>query len=231
MILLAKDLFGGNYKLALQCTSEAWRMEQGGNQWSYWDSFITFFRDIAKLPVDYSKYSYWEIGSLHGGRRIMHEEFCIISDRPEVLLVDDQNRPHCENGPFCKWRDGTATYAWHGVYVPEKWIMDKSTITPEIALKHENVELRRAACEIVGWDRILSELDAKTLDKDEDPEIGELVEVTIPDIGKEKFIRVTCGTGRRFAIPVPPETKTALEGNAWTYDIPTDLLKMKEFRT
>jgi hypothetical protein len=122
-------------------------------------------------------------------------------------------------------------YAWHGVYVPEKWIMDKSTVTPEMALKHENTEMRRAACEIVGWDRILTELNAKTLDKDEDPEIGELVEVTIPDIGKEKFIRVTCGTGRRFAIPVPPETKTALEGNAWTYDIPTDLLKMKEFRT
>jgi hypothetical protein len=43
--------------------------------------------------------------------------------------------------------------------------------------------------------------------------------VDIPDIGREHYLRVKCGTGRGFAIPVPPECKTALEANAWTYGL------------
>lgn len=57
------------------------------------------------------------------------------------------------------------------------------------------------------------------------------MEVKLPDSGKERFIRVRCGTGREFAIPVPPDTQTALAGNAWTYGIDNDLLKLKEYRT
>ncbi len=92
-------------------------------------------------------------------------------------------------------------------------------MTPAIALTWKNIEQRRCACEILGWINILKELKAKTIEKDEDPQIGELVEVTIPDIGKEKFLRVECGTGREFAMPVPPEMKTALEANAWTWGL------------
>jgi hypothetical protein len=77
------------------------------------------------------------------------------------------------------------------------------------------MELRRAACEILGWTRILQELGARTIDEDGDPEIGTLVHVTLPDVGPARFVRVRCGTGREFAVCVPPTTKTALEGQAW----------------
>lgn len=82
-----------------------------------------------------------------------------------------------------------------------------------------NMEQRRAACEMIGWDKILHELKAKTIDRDDDPEIGELVEVELPESGKERFLRVRCGTGRRFALCVPREMKTALEANAWTWNL------------
>jgi hypothetical protein len=62
-----------------------------------------------------------------------------------------------------------------------------------------------ASTSIIGWERVLSELGAKTIDKDEDPMIGELVEVTIPDVGKEKFLRVLCGTGRDWYFPEEAE--------------------------
>ena len=65
---------------------------------------------------------------------------------------------------------------------------------------------------------MLRELKAKTIEKDEDPTIGELVEVTIEG-GRERFLRVLCGTGREFALPVPPDMQTALQANAWTYGI------------
>jgi len=72
---------------------------------------------------------------------------------------------------------------------------------------------------MVGWETILNELKAVTIDKNDDPEIGELLCVDIPGIGKEKFLRVTCGTGRQFTLPVPPEMKTALQANAWTWGL------------
>jgi hypothetical protein len=57
------------------------------------------------------------------------------------------------------------------------------------------------------------------IDEDADEMIGTLLEVDIPDIGKEKFLFVKCGTGRNFALPVPPDMKTALEANAWSYGL------------
>lgn len=146
----------------------------------------------------------------------MHEEFCIVSDFPEIILKDEENRPHCENGPSHRWRDGWELYHWHGTQVPEEWIKGRDSLTPEIALKQENMELRRAACEILGWDKILTALKAKVIDEDPDPEIGTLVEVQLPDLpNRAKFLRVRCGTGRQFAIGVPPAMTKALDAQAW----------------
>jgi len=61
----------------------------------------------------------WEECVVHGGFRVLHEDFCMVSDFPEILLKDEQNRPHCENGPSHKWRDGWSLYHWHGVSIPE----------------------------------------------------------------------------------------------------------------
>ena len=138
-------------KFGLDCAYNADRMRQGGNQWSAWDCFITFFKDVVKLPIDYSKYEYWEMGAIHGGPRIMHPDFCIISDRPEILLVDEQNRPHCDNGPFCKWRDGTALYSIHGVRVPQWVVENPELITPEEILSEPNAEVRRVMAERFGF--------------------------------------------------------------------------------
>ena len=205
-------------KFGLECAISANNMYQGGNQWSASDAFITFFRYIAKLDIYYSNYDGWEKLAMHSGPRIIHPEFCIISDRPEVLKVDEHNRPHCENGPFCKWRDGSALFAWHGVRVPEYWIMDRHLLTAKEALQWPNLEERRAACEIIGWAKILKELNSKTIDKDPNPMIGELVEVELPDAGKERFLRVLCGTGREFALCVTNfKYNTARECNAATY--------------
>jgi len=57
------------------------------------------------------------------------------------------------------------------------------------------------------------------------------LEVDIPDIGKERFLKVQCGTGRHFILPVPPDTKTALDGNSWTFDIKPEELLNLEVRT
>ena len=204
----------------LKCAQEAWRMYQGGNFWSGWDSFLSFFKDVVKLDIDYSKYKYWQMASEHGSYRIMHHEFCIVSDRPRVLKVDDQNRPHCETGPYIQWADGMGLFAWHGTMIPKEWILDKKSITPEIALKWENAEQRRCAMEIIGWNNMLTLMGAKLIDKDEDDTVGQLYEVNHTALGgKCKFLRMYCPTGRWFAEPVPPEMKTALQANSWGWGL------------
>jgi len=45
-------------------------------------------------------------------------------------------------------------------------------------------------------ENILAELKSKVIDKDDDPEIGTLLECEIPDSGKERFLQVQCGTKR-----------------------------------
>lgn len=195
-----------------------------------WLSYYEYFKDVcgiqdcAKLDglIEYSK---------HAGWASVYEDVVVIQDRPEHILFDDQGRVHSETDAAIKYRDGTGVYMWHGVRVPAEWITDKSKLSAKTALTWPNIEERRAACEIVGWAQVLRELDAKTIDVDDDPMIGTLVEVVIPDVGREKFLKVVCGTGREFALPVPPNMTTALDANAWTYDLDGDTLRKLEVRT
>lgn len=200
--------------------------------WAGWCAYIAGMRDVLGLDLpEYKKFKFYEDAARHGGFRVMHEEFCIVSDFPEIIKKDEQNRPHCENGPSHKWRDGWSLYHWHGVSIPSEWIEDKKSLTAKIALTWENIEQRRAACEIVGWAKIMEELDAKVIDADGDPEIGTLLEVELPDSGKERFLKVQCGTGREFALPVPREMKTAIQASAWTYGIDNLQTYKPEVRT
>jgi hypothetical protein len=198
---------------------------------SGWLSFYDFFGEAVGLNT--------KNGKLHGlmelaksaGWALPHREMCFVSERHNILRRDDLGRLHCENGPACAYPDGWSIFAWHGTRIPAEWIMDRKSLTPEIALKWENMEQRRAACEILGWDSILSQLKAKVINEDDDPQIGILVEVTIPDIGKEKFLRVLCGTGRWFALPVPKEMKTALDAQSWTWGLDKKSFVKPEIRT
>ena len=205
---------------------------QGGAYWAQYDSYLTAMRDILGLRLkEHENYKYWEEAAIHGTFRVMHEKFCIVSDFPEMLKIDDQNRAHGQDGPSHRWRDGWSLYHWHGVAVPEHWIIKKETLTAKEAMTWVNIEQRRAAIEIVGWANVLEQLDAKIINEDGDPEIGTLVEVNLPDLGRERFLKVKCGTGRIFAIPVPPDTKTALEGQAWTFGVELKDFTVPEVRT
>jgi hypothetical protein len=194
-------------------------MYQGGNMWSAYECYLTAFRDVLGLVLpEHEKYRAWEACAIEGGFRIVHEEFCIVSDRPEILKVDAENRPHCESGPSHRWRDGWSLFFWHGVSIPGEWVTGNPPTAKE-ALTWPNIEQRRAACEIVGWAKLMEQLDARVIDSNENDEIGTLLEAQIPDSGRERFLRVRCGTGRSFVLPVPPDMQSALQANAWTYGL------------
>jgi hypothetical protein len=147
-----------------------------------------------------------------------HKNVLAISDRPLRISRDENGRLHHSEKFAIEYRDGWGFCSWHGVTVPAAWIIDKS-LTPAQALKHQNIEQRRAACEILGWAQILDRLNARVIDRNASDQIGVLVEVDLPDSGTERFLDVRCGTGRRFVIPVPREMATAHQASAWTYGL------------
>ena len=208
----------------LQCAAFAWKMWQGGNQWSGYDSYLSFFRHVAGLPLDYSKWDAWEILSLHSGPRIVHDDFCMISDRPSLLTVDEQSRPHADAGPFCRWRDGTALYSVHGTRVPA-WIIEQTDRLTVAAIDAEqNAEVRRVMMERYGLPRYLRDAGAARIDHDE--RWGTLYRREIADDEPLVMIEVINrspepdGSFRHYTLRVPPTCTTALEAVAWTFDIP-----------
>ena len=161
-----------------------------------------------------------------------YEGICFVSEKPMQVNWDGEVL-HSETGPAVLYEDGYAVYSWRGTGIPSEWIESPKSLTPEMAITWDNVEQRRCIAEILGWHNILIDprLNARSINKDQDPQIGELIEVDIPDVGTERFLKVVCGTDRDFALPVPPETKTALDAQAWLNFCTTeDILKL-EVRT
>lgn len=198
-----------------------------GSMDATWLSFYDYYRH--ETNVDLTDIDYMIDIAKNCGWIYCSNEDAIIQDRPIKIQFDELNRLHCQTGAAIQYADGFEVYSWHGVTVPAKWIHGK--LTAKQALKVPNMEQRRAACEILGWAKVLKQLNSVEVDRDEDPMIGTLLEVDIPDVGKERFLKVLCGTGREFCIPVPPDMRTALEANAWTYGINPDKLRDLEIRT
>ena len=189
-----------------------------GQHDAHWLGFHDFFRAIGLHEQPDLLRGLSAVAGA-AGWWLPHRNLCWVSDRPRLIARDEGGALHTASGPALVYPDGWLLHAWRGTLVPGDWIERPETLTPRAALTHPSVEQRRAACEILGWERVLSELGVRSLQRDEDPGIGELVEADIPEIGRERFLRVTCGTGRRFALPVPPTMTTALEANAWTYGL------------
>ena len=158
------------------------------------------------------------------------ENIVIASQRPTTIKWDNERRLHCETGPAVEYADGYAMHAWRGMRIPGEWITDGPPPSHEI-MRLENTEQRRIACEMRGWHNILPDLGARLIDKHPNPQIGELWEANLPDNGPERFLKVTCGTGRTFAMPVGMEFMTAREANAATYGVTPQILDNIQFRT
>ena len=227
ILQIAKSIFKPEHvTYAIQCASRSWYMWVGGNQWSSWVAFLSFFRHVVKLDLnEYEKFKFYEDACIHGGPRIMHQDFCMISDRPEILLVDEQNRPHCDTGPFCKWRDGFSLYAIHGVRVPQYVVETPALIEIKDIENENNLEVKRVMIDRYGSDRYMQDSGAQLVQSDR---YGELYVKPIQGdetITMVKVINSTPepdGTNKIYWLRVPPNTPTAHAGVAWSFGLDVD---------
>lgn len=148
------------------------------------------------------------------------ENICICVDRPTDLQFDQENNLHSDSGPAVQFADGWKLYFWHGVSVPAEWIEQKDKVDRKLALTHPNIEERRCLAEILGWDRVIEDLPTKSVDKHADPQIGELLSIDFPNEPGQLFLKVLCGTGRTFVLPVTESrATTAMAAQEWIHNV------------
>jgi len=203
-------------------TKKTWYSPVYGGLELYWVGHWCFVKTELKLESEADPFPQLELIRACGGLYWPFENGVVFTERPSLLKLDNEGRYHAERGPAIAWRDGESMHFWHGTAIPSEWVENPpETLDPALALNWENIEQRRCLAEIIGWNRILEKLNPEVINEDE-PEIGTLLRVDLPGSGKEQFLKVRCGTGRTFVLPVPPDMKTALEANAWTYNLAPD---------
>ena len=192
--------------------------------WASFPSYVQACRDVLGLDLpEFQKWKAWEECAMHGGFRVLHPEFCIVSDFPEIIKVDAENRPHCEAGPSHRWRDGWSLYHWHGVRVPAHWIEDKANLDPNEVIRVQNVEQRAAGAAIVGMAKMLSVLKSKVINDSGSPDVGQLIELTLPGLSEPgRFLKAQCPRNGTIVEGVPRVSDidglpidTAIAAQAW----------------
>ncbi len=211
IIELAKNFSKTHWRFLVNCAAMWWRMYQGGNMWAAWDCYLTAYRDILglKLP-SHESYAHWEQAAIHGGFRIVHEKFCMVSDFPTRICVDEQGRPHSADGPSHRWRDGWSLYYVHGVQVDQQIIERPDTLTVKQINAEQNAEVRRVMMERFGFARYLQESGAKKIHEDE---LGELYRTEVPDDEPLVMVKVLNsteefdGSRKPYFLRVDPECR------------------------
>ncbi|MGI5221297.1 DUF6745 domain-containing protein [Nocardia sp. CA-290969] len=151
-----------------------------------------------------------------------YETLAVISERPTALYRDEAGRLDRGDGPAIGYGDGFGLYAWRGMPVPAEFLGQLAALTPARIRAEENAELRRVMLEYYGYDRYLAESGAEPLQRDD---TGVLWRIALPDDEDVVMVEVVNstpepdGTHRTYWLRVPPATRTAREGVAWTFGL------------
>ncbi|MFB7224763.1 DUF6745 domain-containing protein [Streptomyces sp. NPDC056227] len=161
----------------------------------------------------------------HAGWWWPYERTVVISERPETLHRDEAGRLDSGDGPALSYCDGFALYAWRGMPVPAEFLAELTALTPERIREEENAELRRVMLEFYGYDRYLTESGAEPVHRDETGILWRIALDGDEDVVMVEVVNSTPepdGTHRRYWLRVPPSTRTAKGGVAWTFGLDGD---------
>ncbi|NUP54110.1 MAG: hypothetical protein HOW97_43360 [Catenulispora sp.] len=153
------------------------------------------------------------------------EKAVVITERPLALRLDDQGRLHSGDGPALAYPDGFALHYWRGTVLDPEFGARLAAVTPELIRAEENAEQRRMMVERYTPERFLKESGAEPVQEDE---TGKLWRIDLP--GDESIVMVEVvnsspepdGTFNVYFLRVPPHTRTAKEGVAWTFGLTED---------
>ncbi|MFC5664893.1 DUF6745 domain-containing protein [Kitasatospora misakiensis] len=158
----------------------------------------------------------------HAGWWWPYAEVALVSERPVALHRDEAGRLDRADGPALEYADGFTLHAWRGMPVPAEFLAGLGAVTVERIRTEENAELRRVLLEHYGYERYLADSGAEPVHRDE---TGVLWRIQLPDDEPVMMVEVVNstaepdGTFRTYWLRVPPSTRTARAGVAWTFGV------------
>jgi hypothetical protein len=146
---------------------------------------------------------------------------CIAIAMPCTVNINERKRLHSENSPAVEWKDGYKVYSWNGMIVPEKWIMDKKSITKNDIISETNAEKRRCLQEILGK-RFAELLGIEIIDSDIDGQgfpmnLYKTIEIDSVANKYIYYLQVICPSTKREYFLCVPDSKNVWEAKAWTF--------------
>jgi len=171
-------------------------------------------------------------------------DFCILTDRPEIIRRDDQNRLHCGDGPALRYRDGYTLHALNGLRVPAKIIEAPETLTAQEVRDERNAEIRRHMLDryaglrgSAAAGKWLSDLGLKPISSIDitakmqpsglsiwrlshktEPVLCKLYRAEMPDDEPLVLLWVVCtSTAKEVFLRVPPNMTDAAKARNWTF--------------
>ncbi|MEV7529888.1 DUF6745 domain-containing protein [Streptomyces hydrogenans] len=151
-----------------------------------------------------------------------YENVVVICERPVELHRDEAGRLDRGDGPALAHRDGFALHAWRGMSVTRRFLAGLAYLTPERIRAEENAELRRVMLEFFGYERYLEASGARPEGRDEAGVLWRIELADDEDVVMVEVVNSTPepdGSHRTYWLRVPPRTRTAREGVAWTFGL------------
>ena len=201
-----------------QLRSQVWYYYRGCQLWAGWYAYISFFRDVCEWDnTELAKFRLDELLALSCGWSWWHDNVCSLSDRPCLLVRDEQHRLHSTTGPALLYRDGWAIYSVHGTVVPQDVVEKPQELTARIALEESDTEVRRVMIERMGYQRFVTTANARLIAKDRFGKLWEIPHVPVRFVELINSTIETDGTRKVYFEPVPREIETPHQAEAWAF--------------
>ena len=154
---------------------------------------------------------------------IQMDGLCIVVEMPTKVSVNENRRLHSPDSLAVEFSDGYTVYAWNGIILDEKYILQKDSITKEDITKETNAEKRRCLQEILGSKKYAELLNIEIIDEDID-QYGysiKLWRTKEPDTLINQyiyFLNVICNSTQREYYLCVPKCKNVWEAKSWTFN-------------
>lgn len=148
------------------------------------------------------------------------ENFCFVFLKPIEAYTDERFRFHRQGGPAVRFVDGSVDHRWHGIPIPDDIVDNPKKLKFDRIMNERNGEIRRVLIDMYGFEKFIRHSFPKKIHEDEH---GTLYRHDIPEdepIMVVKVINSTAepdGSFKEYFLRVPPTTRTAKEGVAWTF--------------
>lgn len=160
----------------------------------------------------------WQKVITNSGWFIAGEKFCLISDKPREINLNQDCLLHQEGALALVYQDNQGFYAYKGVILPPKY----GKVKPENwqgkwLLQEKNAELRRVLIQGIGYNKLATELKAEEIDSWREYTILRFNDI-IDDIDQQPIclLKMICpSTNFIHVLRIPPDFTCAREAIGW----------------